>query len=378
MRIIDTRRSEVRTVKVYEGSYAVCIGIDEYTYWPRLNCAVSDARAMQKKLIERGFDEVKLITNEEAMRDNILSSISWLGTVAGREDRVVIYFSGHGETKKGRRSQIGYIIPVDCPKKDYYVNAISMGKIREATDEIAAKHVLYIMDCCYSGIALITPRADEEFMVEMTSDPCVYMITAGKSGEQALEVGGHGIFTHYVLRGLDGEADYDKNAVISGTELGLYSMKWVSHEAQQRGRTQTPQFGKIDGEGEIVFLSTKKLTDVQEPKKLAPPPATIRPAVVPKETTSAPSRRITGKDGAPMALIPAGEFQMGSNATNGKPVHTVYIDAFYMDVYEITNRQYKIFMDAIGYKARTHQPKYWEDSKYNAPDHPVVGVRWDV
>ena len=51
-----------------------------------------------------------------------------------------------------------------------------------------------------------------------------------------------------------------------------------------------------------------------------------------------------------MTLIPAGEFQMGSDDVEGgeieQPVHTVYVDAFYMDVYEVTNAEYKKFIDA--------------------------------
>ncbi len=74
-----------------------------------------------------------------------------------------------------------------------------------------------------------------------------------------------------------------------------------------------------------------------------------------------------------MVLIPAGEFQMGSNDYDDeKPVHTVYLDAFYMDVYEVTNAQYKKFMRATGHPA----PSYWNDANYNAPDQPVVGVTW--
>ena len=57
---------------------------------------------------------------------------------------------------------------------------------------------------------------------------------------------------------------------------------------------------------------------------------------------------IVEKDGAKMVLIPAGEFQMGSNdgSDREKPVHTVYVGAFYMDAYEVTNAQYKKFVDA--------------------------------
>jgi len=108
-----------------------------------------------------------------------------------------------------------------------------------------------------------------------------------------------------------------------------------------------------------------------------------------------PTTTIIGKDGAEMVLIPAGKFQMGreslipkiigfkkivsfllskiSTDEADKPVHTVYLDAFYIDKYEVTNAQYKKFMDATGYK----EPKYWNDSRFNAPNHPVVGVIWD-
>jgi formylglycine-generating enzyme len=76
---------------------------------------------------------------------------------------------------------------------------------------------------------------------------------------------------------------------------------------------------------------------------------------------------------ANMVLVPAGDFLMGSNDyDNEKPIHTVYLDAFYIDIYEVTNAQYKKFMDATGRK----EPSYWDDSRLNMPDHPVVGVSW--
>lgn len=81
------------------------------------------------------------------------------------------------------------------------------------------------------------------------------------------------------------------------------------------------------------------------------------------------------RDGALMALIPAGEFEMGSDDGNAceTPVHTIYLEAFYMDKYEVTNLLYREFIDATGYKA----PKYWDDPDFNAPDQPVVGVDWE-
>ena len=76
-----------------------------------------------------------------------------------------------------------------------------------------------------------------------------------------------------------------------------------------------------------------------------------------------------------MVLIPAGSFKMGSNdgEDHAKPVHTVSIDAFYMDEYEVTNAQYREFVQAIGHS----EPRYWDDSKFNQPNQPVVGVSWN-
>ena len=86
---------------------------------------------------------------------------------------------------------------------------------------------------------------------------------------------------------------------------------------------------------------------------------------------------ILGKDAAPMVLIPAGEFQMGSspgttyNAAT-TPIHTVYVDAFYMDVHEVTVGQYNQFVSETG-----HNPLSPDIAIYSPTDrHPVVLVSW--
>jgi len=81
------------------------------------------------------------------------------------------------------------------------------------------------------------------------------------------------------------------------------------------------------------------------------------------------------KDVSKMILIPAGEFEMGSSVGDAdeRPVHTVNIDAFYIDMYEVTNAQYKEFVDATSHES----PVYWKYSNFNEPDQPVVGVTWD-
>jgi formylglycine-generating enzyme required for sulfatase activity len=82
-----------------------------------------------------------------------------------------------------------------------------------------------------------------------------------------------------------------------------------------------------------------------------------------------------GKDGAPLILIPAGEFMMGSQAgqDDERPVHTVYLDAYYIDRYEVTTGRYAVFM-------RTQRPtrpfKWHEAIRGRQGEKPVIGVDW--
>ena len=90
-----------------------------------------------------------------------------------------------------------------------------------------------------------------------------------------------------------------------------------------------------------------------------------------------------------MVLIPAGEFEMGSHTgkNNERPGHTVYLDAFYMDIYEVTNAQYKVFVDANPQWQKDNIPEEYHDGVYlrlwdantypeGKADHPVIYVSW--
>ena len=93
------------------------------------------------------------------------------------------------------------------------------------------------------------------------------------------------------------------------------------------------------------------------------------------------SINLSGQNSTPanMVLIPKGEFNMGKNSTgpsDWQPEHMLSIDAFYLDQYEVTNRQYAEFC-----KATKHAfPLFWGMKAFQCgfefPDHPVIGVSW--
>lgn len=85
---------------------------------------------------------------------------------------------------------------------------------------------------------------------------------------------------------------------------------------------------------------------------------------------------VKGKDGAPMVLIPAGPFLMGSNEglPNERPEHTVTLQAFYMDRYEVTAGRYQKFLE---FGKQEIPPVLDDDAVSSLDDRPVVGVTWN-
>lgn len=97
------------------------------------------------------------------------------------------------------------------------------------------------------------------------------------------------------------------------------------------------------------------------------------PAV--KNGTTGSVDAIKGKDGAPMVLIPAGPFLMGSNdgLPNERPEHTVTLNAYYIDQFEITAGRYQKFIES----AKRDLPPTWDDeAAQTLSDLPAVGMSW--
>ena len=242
---------------LYRMSFAVVIGINQYEKWPGLEFAVADANAVKNALQKTGFDDITIIMDKEATQRRILSELFHkLPAKVDRNDRVLFYFAGHGQTEDlpggGKK---GYIIPVDAETDSYASTAVSMEQIRSLSSRIAAKHIFYVMDCCYSGLGLnratgVMPGISD-YLRKVAAMRVVQIITAGGQGEQVQEKEGHGLFTAYFLKAIKGEADLDKDNVVTGTELGAYLRPNVSNAS---GQAQTPLFGRLEGEGEFLFF----------------------------------------------------------------------------------------------------------------------------
>jgi len=248
---------------LYRESWAVVIGINDYQKWPKLSYAVNDAKGVRELLVNKFRfkpENIQVLLDGEATRERILSM---LGDVLSdsakvkRDDRVFVFFAGHGVTRKlpnGR--SLGYIVPVDADTTNYQSQAISMTNFQDISEAIPAKHALFIMDACYSGLALTRggpPPGDlRKYLQEVTRRSSRQVLTAGGADEQVADQGpgGHSIFTWTLLQGLEGKADLNSDGYITASELFAYVGPTVSSLSRQ-----TPAFGNMPGSegGEFIL-----------------------------------------------------------------------------------------------------------------------------
>src|SRR5262245_8895490 len=246
-----------KTIDLYGGSYALVIGAVNYQNWRKLQGVQGDADEVAAVLQKHGFKVEKLLDpTRESFDRAIRRFISDYGQSIN--NRLLIYFAGHGHTLTtvdGR--SLGYIVPIDAPRGEsarFKQFGISMDEISEVyARQIESKHVLFVFDSCFSGSVFATRSAGSTppAIARNTAEPVRQFITAGSEKE---EVPDRSIFRDYFVSGLEGQADYDKDGFVTGSELGLYLEQKVTNDPKS---SQKPQWGKISSralnKGDFVF-----------------------------------------------------------------------------------------------------------------------------
>lgn len=250
----------------YENSWTLIIGINSYQDAPPLEYAINDATTFANTLIDKfGFSEknvIRLIDNE-ATRDKTISAyLQFTKEHVTSEDRIIVFFAGHGYTKTGNRGEIGYLVPVDGITDDL-ATLIRWDDFTRNAELIPAKHILFIMDACYGGLALTryVPSGSMRFLKNMLQRYSRQVLTAGKADEVVADSGGprpgHSIFTGHLLDALSNEAT-TQGGIITANTVMSYVYDRVAKDYQSR---QTPHYGFIDGDGDFVF-DTSGLEDL--------------------------------------------------------------------------------------------------------------------
>jgi uncharacterized caspase-like protein/Flp pilus assembly protein TadD len=258
----------------YESSWAVVIGIDNYQHARKLSYAVKDAVGMGEILVSRlGFtrDRVLAILDPAPERQEtpytLVSSDATKAAIeellythlpgkAGNDDRVLIFYAGHGESRKlPNDEERGYLVPANG-KPGQWHTCIDLDGVIEAGEFFKAKHIFYLLDSCYSGLATVRSTVKPtRYEADMLTRKARQVLTAGNAEQVVADKGpdGHSLFTGYVLEGLRGEAAQKNSDVITASDLMVYVKDRVG---RQHGSHQTPDIGPLPGHqsgGDFVF-----------------------------------------------------------------------------------------------------------------------------
>lgn len=244
-----------------KGQYrALIIGNDAYrdpeALWKPLKRAVSDAKSIEKLLVENyGFSDVQLLEN--ASRSELLHALRDLSKRINTNDNVLVYYAGHGFLDQ--YSNRGYWVPVDASGTDH-TTFVRNSTIRDELSDISARaqHTLLISDSCFSGTLLKTASrglrvndGSKEYLQSVDNKKSVQILTAGgvEYVDDDFRASGHSPFTYF----LQSELKNNPYPVITASDLSRRVQVAVSNNVEQ-----VPQIGVLQGAGdelgEFLFI----------------------------------------------------------------------------------------------------------------------------
>lgn len=229
--------ASVPEVKGGGEGFALVIGINKYDQLGELNNCRQDASELATLLRNRGGyseDRVLLQTDEDQGRASFASLTRRIGLVcklAGPDDVLLIYFSGHGITIDGQ----GYLVPSDGLEAQ---TCISIKWLQAQMVASKAKAKVMILDACHSGSAV---RGVEGITPSMINSEGLITITSCADSELSYPEGQHGAFSSFLLSGLGGKADVNNDGQVTHLELFSYIQGGMKSWCFKNGKTQSPQ-----------------------------------------------------------------------------------------------------------------------------------------
>ena len=212
--------------------YVLAIGVSEYPQEAmKLKYAAKDAKVLSKTFQATSHSlyrniEVKVLTDKDATRRNILQGLTWLRKEMTQRDVAIVSFAGHGSQDADGKL---YLLPVDADKDDLLSTAVPGEQIKSVLAGIPGR-VIVLLDACHSGAVDGEKRRAAASLTDdlvrdlVTDDYGVIVMCSSMGKEFSLESATveHGFFTLALVEGLSGKADYNKTGVVYLNGLDLY------------------------------------------------------------------------------------------------------------------------------------------------------------
>ncbi|HYM09931.1 MAG TPA: tetratricopeptide repeat protein, partial [Bryobacterales bacterium] len=256
----DTAAAAATSTVTIPRSYALVVGISQYKNLPQrsLQYADRDAEAIYSILISpeggnfRAENVHKLIGPEATLAALRREIEGWLPSVAKPDDRVLLYFAGHGFVFNGK----AYLAPYDLVPDDIAATGYPMDTLGNVVGtRIQARYKVLLTDACHSGAIAPDNQALNRSLLDLHTS--LYSLTASRDRESSFESadwgGGHGIFTYYVVKGLEGEADQNGDGIVTADELAEYVHRNV-REATNARQNPTSERGSFDPNMPLAYI----------------------------------------------------------------------------------------------------------------------------
>jgi tetratricopeptide (TPR) repeat protein len=246
--------AQIKPIRPFRTIKAIVVGVSDYQSEdiPDLSYAHRDAEAFARFLAEESpwkvaSEDLALLTNEQATYGNFISELVEMIDRCQRNDRFILFFSGHGDIETKSKERMGYLLFHDAPPTTYASGGACMVNtldeyFRQIVREKEAE-VILISDACRSGAlagqAYGGPQATTAALASLFSGTA--KILSCEPEQMSLESpqlgGGRGIFSYFLVEGLKGEADTDQNRFVDLFELEQYLQDEV---LQASGQEQLP------------------------------------------------------------------------------------------------------------------------------------------
>jgi len=230
--------------------FALVVGIEKYTDLPEAQFAQRDAEAVREHLAAMGFPQrnIVFLAGPKATRTGLAKHVeTWLPRSVSERSSVFFYYAGHGAPDPATGE--AYLLPVDGDPQFLKDTGYPLRRLYEKLDSLKARRVIVALDSCFSGAGgrSVLPRGTRPLVTKvrlgMPGQGKIVSFSASDSDQVsgALEEQGHGLFTYYFLRGLNGEAK-DKSGAVTVQSLYDYLLPRVRDMARRLGeREQTPR-----------------------------------------------------------------------------------------------------------------------------------------
>ena len=371
--------------------YALLVGVRAYDkdQLRSLRFTENDVNGLAAVLKDAGYKRVVLMTQTEAGTSgdttllpnakNIRRKLAAILDGLRADDSVLIAFSGHGVQFRDQKAS--YFCPMDADLADNNT-LVSLGEVYKALEDCTAGAKVLLVDACRNDPQAEASKAVDKIKLESVTRPqaerppggvaALFSCSEGQKSYESEKLG-HGVFFHYVIEGLRGEAA-NKKGEVTLQRLAAYVTEEVpdaAKEVSDAARQRPQQVGDLSGGLPLVAVSNRD--------------------------------EITNTLGMKLRRIQPGKFLMGSpaneegRADNEGPQHEVEITkAFYMGAYPVTKGQFAAFMEASGHKMEAEGDgqgssgynaatrKFEQATKYTwrnpgfaqTDQHPVVNLTW--